>query len=67
MLDVAQPIMRLMNAKRAKNPIFLVMIIMQDPRFVKKGKNKKFSIFRERNGYHLRLLIYLIELTLIME
>ena len=50
MLDVAEPIMRLMNAKRIKNPVFIVLrIIMQDPRFVKKGKKKKkFSVFKKK-------------------
>ena len=54
MLDVAEPIMRQMNAKRVKNPVFIVMrIIMQDTRFVKKVKKKKFSIFKKWNGYHV--------------
>ena len=49
MLDVAEPIMRLMNAKRVKNPVFIVIrIIMQDPRFVKKGKIRRNSLHSKK-------------------
>ena len=42
MLDVAELIVRLMNAKRVNNPVFIVMrIIIQDPRLLKKGKKGK--------------------------